>query len=346
MHKFDYSFLRESIPCQVVGAVDIISDLNTKEMFRRQQYKTTFEKLREVAIIESVKGSNAIEGIVTTDDRIRDIVAGAAPVSHQEQEISGYKDAVQAIHEGYRHMDVTEETILFFHKSIEQISDPYGAGKYKHRDNLIMEYHSDGTRRVRFKTVNAVDTPAAIEQMLLAYYDARQDSVIPDILLIPCVVLDFLCIHPFLDGNGRVSRLMSVLMLYIAGYDICKYISFEGQINEYKDSYYQALQKSSVGWHENANDYMPFVINFLQLLYRCFKNLDDSFTEISLKKAKKSERVEAVLLSAIVPISKADVMHKLPDVSVKTVELVISKLLKTGKIDKIGTYRDARYIRR
>lgn len=345
MHRFDYSFLRESVPGSVIGVVDIISDLNAKEAFRQQQYKTTFEKLRETAIIESVKGSNAIEGIVTTDGRIRDIVAGAAPISHQEQEISGYKDALQAIHEGHQYMDVTEETILYFHKSIEQMSNPYEAGTYKRRDNLIMEYHSDGSRRVRFKPVSAADTPVAVEQMLLAYYDARQDSDIPAILLIPCVVLDFLCIHPFLDGNGRVSRLLSVLMLYIAGYDICKYISFEGQINEYKDSYYRELQKSSEGWHENVNDYMPFVINFLQLLYRCFKNLDDSFTEISLKKAKKSERVEAVLLSAIVPISKADVMHRLPDVSIKTVELVISKLIKAGRIDKIGTYRDARYVR-
>ncbi len=346
MHKFDYSFLKENIPGNIIGIADIIADLNSKEHIRKQQYVATFEKLRDKAIVESIKGSNAIEGIVTTDDRIRDLVAGKAPVSHQEKEINGYKDALKMIHENYDEMDITEETILFFHKLIEEMVAPSEAGHYKKHDNLIMEYHADGSRKVRFRPVSAKETPEAIEQMLLAYYDARQDSDIPKLFLIPCVILDFLCIHPFLDGNGRVSRLLSVLMLYIAGYDIGRYISFEGQINKYKDSYYQALQESSIGWHDNTNDYMPCIINFVQILYRCFKDLDDVFMDFSLKKAKKSERVEAVVLAAIVPISKAEVLDKLPDVSVKTVELVLGKLVQEGKVEKIGSFRDARYIKR
>ena len=346
MKRYDYSFLKENMPTNILNISNIIVDLNKKEEFRKLQYQDTFEKLRKKAMIESVKGSNAIEGVVTTDDRIRDIMEGAQPLTHDELEISGYRDALSLIHKEYRHLDMKEETILLFHKMIENETEPLEAGKYKSRDNLIMEYLPDGSRKIRFKPVLAGETKNAMEQLILAYYDARQDSDIPELLLIPCVIVDFLCIHPFLDSNGRVSRLLTVLLLYIAGYDIGRYISLEGQINKHKESYYDALEKSSEGWHENENDYVPFMINFLQILYRCFKDLDDSFMDISLKKAKKSERVEAVLMNAIVPVSKADIMEKVPDISVKTVELVLSKMLKEHKIKKIGAYRNARYMKK
>jgi Fic family protein len=224
-------------------------------------------------------------------------------------------------------------------------TNPREAGKYKKSDNFIMEIAPDGSRSVRFKPVSAKRVNTDLEQLLLAYYEARQDSEISPLLLIPCFVLDFLCIHPFMDGNGRVSRLLTVLLLYLSGYDIVKYISYEGQINKYKDSYYEALKTSSDKWHENENDYVPFIVNFLQILCKCFKDLDESFTDISLKKANKSERVESILMGATVPVSKQDIIAKLPDISIKTVELVLSKMLKDKKIKKIGTYRDARYMR-
>ena len=345
MHKFNYSFLKKEIPGNIVGLSGIIADLKAKEEFRKLQYVSTFEELQKRAIIESVKGSNAIEGIVTTDERIKDIVKGMKPVSHDEVEISGYKDALNLIHNEHTDLDLDENMILKLHEMMLGGVDPVEAGHYKKRDNYIMEYLPDGSRNIRFRPVKAKETEKAMEQMLLAYYDARQDSDISPILLIPCVVLDFLCIHPFRDGNGRISRLITVLMLYMAGYDIVRYISFEGQINKYKESYYDALKQSSDDWHDNQNDYIPFIINFMQILYRCFKDLDEHFMDISIKKAKKSERVEAVLMSAIVPISKADILEKLPDVSVKTVELVLSKLVKDKRIVKIGSYRDARYKR-
>lgn len=346
MRKYDYSFLKKNIPSNIVGLAEIIADLKGKEEFRKLQYPETFESLKNKAIIESVKGSNAIEGIVTTDSRIRDLVAGAVPVTHDELEISGYKDALSLIHMEHEHLDVEEDVICMFHKMIEEHTNSDTAGKYKKNNNYIMEYGQDGTRRVRFKPVSAIETKAAMEQMLLSFYEARQDSEIPSLLLIPCVIVDFLCIHPFSDGNGRVSRLLTVLLLYSFGYDIVRYISFEGQVNKYKENYYSALEQSSVLWHEGKNDYVPFMINFLQILYRCFKDLDESFMEISLKRAKKSERVESILLGAIVPVSKQDIIEKLPDVSVKTIELVLGKMVRENKITKIGTYKDARYIRK
>ncbi|MCR5322529.1 MAG: Fic family protein [Lachnospiraceae bacterium] len=345
MHIYDYSFLKSTIPGNIVGLTDIITDLKNREEFRKLLYGETFESLRKKAIIESVKGSNAIEGIITTDDRIRDIVAGAVPVTHDEMEISGYKDALNIIHTTYEDLDLTEDVICLFHKTMEEEANHLEAGKYKKINNFIMEYGPDGSRRVRFKPVSAKKVSENMEQLILAYYEARQDSEIPSLMLIPCFILDFLCIHPFLDGNGRVSRLLTVLLLYLSGYDIVRYISYEGQINKYKAGYYEALQISSELWHENKNDYVPFIINFLQILYRCYKDLDESFTDISLKKAKKSERVESILLGAIVPISKQDILQKVPDISINTIELVLGRMLKEKKIKKIGTYKDARYTR-
>ena len=346
MHRFDYSFLKSVIPGNIVGLSDVISDLRSKEEFRKIQYTDAFETLRQKAVIESVKGSNAIEGIVTTDERIQDIVDGASPATHDEMEISGYKDALNLIHTEFKNMDIEEKTILRFHQMIVGQSSPIEGGSYKKTNNYIMEFDADGNRYVRFKPVSATSTPKAMQQLVLAYYDARQDSEIPKLLLIPCFILDFLCIHPFSDGNGRISRLLTVLLLYLSGYDIVRYISFEGLVNTYKDSYYNSLKQSSDLWHENKNDYVPFMVNFMQLLYKSYKTLDESFTEISLKKAKKSERVECILANAIVPISKKEILERVPDISVKTVELVLSKMLKNNSIKKIGTYKDARYIKK
>lgn len=344
MHKFDFSFIKESIPGNIIGLTDVITDLKSKEEFRKLQYVETFESLRMKSVIESVAGSNAIENIITTDDRIKEIVAGAEPVTHDEFEISGYKDALTYIHAEHDNIDVNEKLILSLHRMLQERTVPDEAGEYKRTDNVIMEYDTDGTRRVRFRPVEAERVEESMEQLLLAYYDARQDQEIPPLLLIPCFILDFLCIHPFRDGNGRISRLLTVLMMYQFGYDIEKYISVEGEINKYRENYYEALRSSSDKWHENENDYTPFIVFFLQTLYKCYKDLDEAFTDISLKKAKKSERVESILLNAFVPLSKKEIESKVPDISVKTVELVLSRMLKEGKIEKIGTFKNARYI--
>ena len=345
MHKFDYSFLKKNIPSNIVNLTNVITDLKSKEDFRKLQYSDTFKKMQRKAIIESVKGSNAIEGIVTSDTRIKDIVDGDIPLTHDELEISGYKDALNLIFNNYQNLNIDENLICTFHRMIVGSTNPMEAGKYKQNDNYIMEYDSSGKRIIRFRPVRFKDTKEAMEQLILAFMDARQDYEISPLLLIPCFVIDFLCIHPFSDGNGRVSRLLTVLLLYSFGYDIVRYISFEGQVNKYKESYYISLERSSLSWYEGTSDYIPFIINFLQILYRCYKDLDESFVEISLKKASKSKRVENVLLNAIVPISKQDVIEKLPDVSIKTIELVLNKMIKEDKIKKIGSYKDARYLK-
>ena len=184
-----------------------------------------------------------------------------------------------------------------------------------------------------------------MEQLELAYLEARSNANINQLLLIPCVILDFLCIHPFRDGNGRMSRLLSLLLLYKNGYDAGKYISFEEQINNYKAYYYEALKESSAGWHTNENDYVPFIQNFLSMLYMCYKELDKRFAVLHGKRITKKARVEATVLNSLTPISKAEIGKILPDVSPTTVEAVLGAMVREGSIKKIGSARNVRYIK-
>ena len=346
MHKFDYSFIKESVPGSIVGTTNLIADLNAKEDFRKLQYAETFCAIRKQAIIESIRSSNEIEGIVTTAERFDMIMQGATPLTHTEKEILGYKKALEYVVENYDKTELSVELVRELHRLIYDETAPETAGTFKKQNNYIIESDADGNRKVRFRPVSAKKTPEAISQWLLAFYEARQDYGIPALLLIPCVVFDFLCIHPFADGNGRVSRLLTLFLLLQSGCDIGLYISIENQINNYRETYYEKLAESSEGWNENTNDYLPFVIYSLQILYRCYKDLDDRFTEISLQKASKNKRIEAVLSNAYSPISKAEIAYKLPDISIKNIETVLAKLLKDGKIEKIGTYKNARYIRK
>ena len=202
-----------------------------------------------------------------------------------------------------------------------------------------------GQRRVRFRPTPAAETSQAMEQLELAYLEARNDANINQLLLIPCVILDFLCIHPFRDGNGRMSRLLSLLLLYKNGYDAGKYVSFEEQINNYKAYYYEALRQSSEGWENNENSYFPFIENFLSTLYMCYKELDKRFAVVHGKKITKKARVEATVLNSLTPISKAEICRILPDVSPTTVEAVLGAMVKSGSIKRIGQARSARYIK-
>ena len=184
-----------------------------------------------------------------------------------------------------------------------------------------------------------------MEQLELAYMEARADADINQLLLIPCVILDFLCIHPFRDGNGRMSRLLSLLLLYKNGYDAGKYVSFEEQINRYKHFYYDALKKSSDGWEDNENDYFPFMENFLSTLYMCYKELDSRFSVSHTRRVSKRERIETTLRNSLIPVSKADICKVLPDVSPTTVEAVLGQMVKSGSIKKIGDGRNSRYMK-
>ena len=343
MHIFDYRFLKEQAPGQLIGISNMIGDLHGRESIRMAEHPETFRRLRENALIETVKGSNAIEGIVTTGKRMDALMKeGAEPQSHSEQEILGYRDALTEIYSDGFNSDISEELLKHFHRLMLRATSPE-AGCYKKENNWIQERDETGKVRVRFVPVSAKETPAAMEQWLMAGYEARQDAAISRLLLIACIVVDFLCIHPFTDGNGRVSRLLTSLLLQQAGYNIGRYVSVDAKINEYQYGYYQALKAASDGWNENRNDYTPFMTYLLQILYACYKDLDEKFAEGQIRMVPKHRQVETILLNSYVPVSKAELVRRLPDISVSTIEHVMGEMLKEGKIVKIGTYRNARY---
>ena len=347
MRKYDYSFLNNGLlPAKLVTLTSNIASLKTMAGVRREEYQAVFTELEAVAKVQSIKSSNAIEGIVTSDERIAAIVnQNSAPLNHNEAEIAGYRDALNAIHLGYDNIDFREKDILRLHEMMMSIAGYEYGGQYKTDDNVILEVDADGNRKVRFRPIPASETKQAMEQLELAYMEAKNDAGINQLLLIPCVILDFLCIHPFRDGNGRMSRLLSLLLLYKNGYDAGKYVSFEEQINHYKAWYYEALKQSSVGWETNENTYFPFIENFLSTLYMCYKELDKRFAVVHGKKITKKARIEATVLNSLTPLSKAEICKILPDVSPTTVEAVLGAMVKNGSISRIGQGRSTRYIK-
>lgn len=348
MHKFDYSFLNNGLlPSQLVNVTASISSLRTAAQFRKNDCQKVFTELEKIARIQSVKSSNEIEGIVTTDERIVQIVQqNSAPLNHNEQEILGYRDALNIIHTGHQNIQFNENSVLSLHRTMLSATDYNFAGKYKNDDNVILEIDALGNKKVRFAPVSANETKTAMEQLFLAFMEAVSDTNINALLLIPCVILDFLCIHPFKDGNGRMSRLLSLLLLYKNGFDVGKYISFEEQINKNKDWYYQALKESSENWHDSTNNYFPFMQNFLATLYECYKELDRRFAVVNSNKITKTTRIENTVLNSLLPISKADICRLLPDISPTTVEAVLGKMVKSGIITTIGKGRGTKYVRK
>ena len=347
MRKFDYSFLNNGLlPASLVNLTSNIAALKTMAGVRRNEYAQIFTELEAVAKVQSVKSSNAIEGIVTSDDRIAAIVnQNSAPLNHNEAEIAGYRDALNEIHLDHAYIDFRRSDILQLHEILMRYAGYESGGQYKTDDNVILEIDADGNRHVRFRPTPARETPKAMEQLELAYLDARGDANINQLLLIPCVILDFLCIHPFRDGNGRMSRLLSLLLLYKNGFDAGKYVSFEEQINNSKAYYYEVLRQSSIGWETGENSYFPFIENFLSTLYLCYKELDRRFAVVHGKRITKKARIEATVLNSLTPLSKADICKILPDVSPTTVEAVLGAMIRTGSIRRIGAGRATRYVK-
>ncbi|MBE6945261.1 MAG: Fic family protein [Ruminococcaceae bacterium] len=346
MRMFDYSFLRNGLlPAGLVNLVSGIVQLKTTVGFRKVDRRQEFAALESVARIQSIKSSNAIAGIVTGDQRIADIVNGnSAPLNRNEAEIAGYRDALNLIHLCHDEFDFREQDVRKFHAIMLSFAGYDHGGQYKTEDNVIPEVDADGSRRVRFCPTPAAETKAAMEQLTLAYLVARDDSAIHPLLLIPCVILDFLCVHPFKDGNNRLARLLSLLLLCKNGYDVGKYISFEERINRYQELFNGALQRSSRDWAQGGNDYFPFVENFLTILHICYLELEQEFSVVSGRGITKRAQIEATVRNSLTPLSKAEICRLLPDASPSTVEAVLGAMVRSGMAKKLGQGRSCRYI--
>jgi Fic family protein len=331
------------IPADISMMIKSISEIRSLEGLRRSSYRKELETVEKIAIAMSVKYSNEIEGIVTSDERIMDLVLRwDEPLTHDEGEIAGYRDALSDIHANFSTMDFDEDNLTSLHRAITS-RNLHKGGRYKNKDNAIISVDKRGERRIVFRPVPASETKHAMEQMMLAYMEARDEGMEP-LLLIPCAILDFLCIHPFSDGNGRVSRLATALLLYMNGIDACRYVSMDERISRTKGGYYAALAESSKGWNESENTYAPFVRYFLRVLLECYMDLDTRFSIVCDRKMKKSERIEAMVMNSPAPISKRQILYALPDVSSRTADAAMADMMKSGKIVKVGTFRDARYV--
>lgn len=306
--------------------------------------KDALSELLEIAKIQSTEASNRIEGIITTDDRLKKIVMNkTTPKGRSEREIAGYRDVLNTIHENYDFIPVMSGMILQLHRDLYKFSNSAIGGSFKNSDNVIAEELPDGTKRVRFQPVPAWETSEAMNSLCSAFQEALTDPEMDPLLLIPLFILDFLCIHPFSDGNGRMSRLLTLLLLYRSGYFVGKYISIERLIADSKETYYEVLQDSSTGWHEGTNDYLPFVRYMLGIVIAAYREFVSRVDILITRGLSKPERVREIIRSTTGKITKTQIMKQCPDISQKTVERALKELMDNGVIIKIGGGRYTSY---
>lgn len=304
----------------------------------------TLTQLVEIAKIQSTEASNKIEGIYTSNERLKKIVLDKTmPQTRNEQEIAGYRDVLALIHENYEFIPLRPNMVLQLHQNLYKFSGMSIGGSYKNADNVIAETDAAGHQFVRFQPVPAWETADAVTLACKAYDEALQAGADP-LLLIPMFVLDFLCIHPFHDGNGRMARLLTLLLLYRSGYIVGKYVSIEKVIEQSKETYYETLQQSSAGWHENENDYAPFVRYMLGVIVAAYREFSSRVQLLTTGGLSKPDRIRELIKNTIGKITKAEIMEKCPDISQATVQRTLIDLHKSGEIIKLSGGRYTAYI--
>lgn len=345
MRKYDFQneWQKLLVP-DIVALLTQIHEFKGEQNLFIEANSDTLTQLVKVAKIQSTEASNKIEGIYTSDDRLKKIVLNkTTPCTRNEQEIAGYRDVLATIHESYEYIPLRPTMILQLHRDLYKFSGMSIGGNYKNSDNVIAETDSAGNRFVRFQPVPAWETPEAIDFACKAYDEAVQSGADP-LLVIPMFILDFLCIHPFNDGNGRMSRLLTLLLLYRSGYIVGKYISIEKVIEQSKETYYETLQQCSAGWHENQNDYTPFVRYMLGVIVAAYRDFSSRVQVLVTSGMSKPDRIREVIKGTLGKITKAEIMEKCPDISQITVQRALIELQKKGEIIKLGGGRYTTYI--
>jgi len=345
MKFYEYkSSPKQLLTPDIVAMLTSIHEHKGKQELFIEANADVLNTLMEIARIQSTGASNRIEGIHTTDKRLEEIVKDrSAPRNRTEQEIAGYRDVLATIHESYDYIHPRPNIILQLHKQLYSFSQKSNGGSYKNSDNYISETDADGKENIRFTPVPAYLTANAMESLCTAFIGGIEKSEFDALLLIPMFILDFLCIHPFKDGNGRMSRLLTLLLFYRAEYIVGKYISLEKLIENSKDTYYEVLQDSSSGWHDNKNDYTPFVRYYLGILQKAYNDFEERITYLKYRGLSKPDRIKAVIDRKIGKITKNEVMEFCPDISKVTVERTLTALVKEGYLYKIGGGRSVAY---
>jgi Fic family protein len=338
LKTYDYNTVpKELLTTDIVAMLTGIHEHKGKQELYVEAHANALTTLVEIAKIQSTGASNAIEGIHTTDKRLEELVRDkSAPRNRTEQEIAGYRDVLVTIHESYDYIYPRSNIILQLHKQLYSFSKNSIGGNYKNADNFIAETDAEGNQSVRFQPVPAYLTANAVDSLCEQFNEALRKEEHDPLILIPMFVLDFLCIHPFNDGNGRMSRLLTLLLLYRTGYIVGKYISLEKLIEGSKDTYYEVLQASSNGWHDNENDYIPFLSYYLGILQKAYREFEERVEYLSQKGLSKPDRIKAIIEHKLGKITKREIMEACPDISKITVERTLTSLVKSGYIIKIG----------
>lgn len=346
MRIFNYSLLKnKQWDSEILGLVAQIHEYKGRQELYLRQKPAVLEKLTEAAKIQSTEASNRIEGIVTTNTRIKELYREkTTPKNRDEQEIAGYRDVLNTIHENYEYIPLTSNYIFQLQRDLYKYSEKSIGGRFKNTQNYIAETYSDGTQKVRFMPLGPYETPGAVNEICESFNMAVDSCDIDTLILIPYFINDFLCIHPFSDGNGRMSRLLTSLLLYRCGYVVGKYISIESKIEKTKSVYYDVLAQSSAGWHEGKNDPTPFIKYILGIIlssYRDFENRFDLFDE----KLSAFETVRRAINEKVGRFTKSEIMELVPSVGKTSVENSLKKLVDDGVIERHGTGKSTFYTR-
>lgn len=346
MRIFNYSKIKEQKwDSEILGLIAAIYKEAGKQELYLKQRPEELEKLVEIAKIQSTEASNAIEGIMTTNTRIKQLVEEkTTPKNRDEQEIAGYRDVLNIIHESFDAIPITQGYILQLHKIMYSHMNNPMAGRTKNNQNYISATYPDGHTEILFTPLAPYETPAALERICAEYNRVIGNFEIEPLIAIPVFIHDFLCIHPFNDGNGRMSRLLTTLLLYRNGFYVGKYISLEAKIAQNKDLYYKALNQAQIGWHEGTEDTVPFIKYILGTILAAYKDFEDRFSIIE-KKLPAIDMVRMAAENKIGRFTKQDIHELCPSLSISSIESSLRKLVATGELKREGAGRATYYIR-
>ena len=346
MRTFNYSAIRDYLwDSEILGLIAAIYKEAGKQELYLKQRPEELEKLIEIAKIQSTEASNAIEGIVTTSTRIKQLVEEkTTPKNRDEQEIAGYRDVLNIIHENFDVIPISQNYILQLHKILYSHMNNFMAGKTKNVQNYISATYPDGHVQVLFTPMAPCETTEAIDKICEEYNLAIGNMELEPLILIPVFIHDFLCIHPFNDGNGRMSRLLTTLLLYRNGFYVGRYISLEGKIAKNKDLYYDALSRSQNGWHEGTEDIIPFIKYMLGIILAAYKDFEDRMDLIGVK-LSALEMVRRASKNKLGRFNKQDIRELCPNLSDSSIEGALRKMLSSGESKREGKGKNTCYFR-
>lgn len=346
MRAFNYDNLRNiSWDSEILGLVAQIHEYKGRQELFLRQKPAVLDRLVEIAKVQSTEASNKIEGIVTTSTRIKQLCDDkTTPRNRDEEEIMGYRDVLNTIHENFEYIPITSNYILQLHRDLYKYSHKSIGGTFKNTQNYISATDAEGREFVLFTPLAPYETPPAIDAICESYNRMIDMQELDALLLIPVFIHDFLCIHPFNDGNGRMSRLLTTLLLYRSGYVIGRYISLESKIAKNKNLYYDALEQCQKGWNENAEDPTPFIKYLLQTILAAYRDFEERVALVD-EKLPAIETVRRAVYNKIGKFTKSEVMELCPTLSKASVENAIKQLVEQGLLVRHGTGRSTFYTR-